>query len=57
MGRFVGNTKCCKGTKIMAIAGASGFPIAAHIESSLPHEVKLVEKTVVKRFLNKTPDL
>jgi transposase len=41
----------------MAIADASGFPIAAHIESASPHEVKLVEKTVDKRFLNKTPDL
>jgi transposase len=41
----------------MAIAYTSGFPIAAHIESASPHEVKLVEKTVGKRFLNKTPDL
>ena len=41
----------------MAIADASGFPIAADIQSASPHEVKLVEKTIDKRFLNKTPDL
>jgi len=41
----------------MAIADASGFPIAAHIESASPHEVKLAEDTIDNRFLNKTPDL
>ena len=41
----------------MAIADACGFPIAADIQSASPHEVKLVEKTIDKRFLNKTPDL
>ena len=40
----------------MAIADASGFPIAAHIESASPHEVKLVDKTVDNRFLDNTPD-
>ena len=52
-GRFVGNTKRGKGTKIMAIADASGFPVAAHIESASPHEVKLVDKTIDNRFLEK----
>ena len=55
-GRAVGNTKRGKGTKIMAIADASGFPIAAHIESASPHEVKLVDKTINNRFLDNTPD-
>jgi len=41
----------------MAIADASGLPVAAHIESASPHEVKLVEKTIDKCFLDKTPDL
>lgn len=45
-----------KGTKIMTIADASAFPVAAHIESAFPHEVKLVDKTIDKRFLNKAPD-
>jgi transposase len=40
----------------MAIADASGFPVAAHIESASPHEVKLVDKTIDNRFVNKTPD-
>ncbi len=40
----------------MAIADASGFPVAAHIESASPHEVKLVDQTIGKRFLDKTPD-
>ena len=40
----------------MAIADASGFPVAAHIESASPHEVKLVDKTIDNRFLDKTPD-
>ncbi len=39
----------------MAIADASGFPVAAHIESASPHEVKLVDQTIDNRFLNKTP--
>jgi hypothetical protein len=41
----------------MAIADASGFPIAVDIESASPHEVRLVEKTINNRFLDKTPDL
>ena len=55
-GRAVANTKRGKGTKIMAIADASGFPVAAHIENASPHEVKLVDKTIDNRFLDKTPD-
>ena len=55
-GRAVGNTKRGKGTKITAIADASGFPIAAHIESASPHEVKLVDKTIDSRFPDNTPD-
>jgi transposase len=39
----------------MAIADVSGLPIAAHIESASPHEVKLVEPTIDSRFVSKTP--
>ena len=39
----------------MAIADASGLPVAAHIESASPHEVKLVEPTIDSRFVSKTP--
>jgi len=41
----------------MAIADASGFPVAACIESASPHEVTLVDKTVDNRFLDETPKL
>ena len=40
----------------MVIADASGFPVAAHIESTSPHEVKLVDQTTYNRFMDKTPD-
>jgi transposase len=39
----------------MAIADASGLPIAAHIESASPHEVKLVEPTIDSRFVSTAP--
>ena len=40
----------------MAITDASGLPIAVDIQSASPHEVKLVESTVDKRFLRKVPE-
>jgi transposase len=40
----------------MAIADASGFPVAAHIESASPHEVKLVEATIDSAFTQYAPD-
>jgi len=39
----------------MAIADASGFPVAAHIESASPHEVKLVEETIDSGFTEYAP--
>jgi transposase len=39
----------------MAIADAAGLPIAVHIESASPHEVKLVEPTIDSSFVSKTP--
>ncbi|MCF8068248.1 MAG: IS5 family transposase [Desulfobacterales bacterium] len=52
----VGKTKRGKGTKIMAIADASGFPVAACVESASPHEVKLVEKTIDSSFTPYAPE-
>ena len=40
----------------MAIADASGFPVAAHIESASPHEVKLVEETIDSGFTQYAPN-
>ncbi|MFC1878079.1 IS5 family transposase [Thermodesulfobacteriota bacterium] len=54
-GHFVGHTKRGKGTKIMAIADASGLPVAIDIHSASPHEVKLVESTIKNRFISKLP--
>jgi transposase len=45
-GDGVGKTKRGKGTKLMAIADASGLPVALHTESAQPAEVKLVKSTV-----------
>jgi len=40
----------------MAIADTSGIPVAAHIESASPHEVKLVEATIDSGFTEYAPD-
>jgi len=40
----------------MAIADASGLPIALHVDSASPHEVKLVKKTLIGRFIVPYPE-
>ena len=40
----------------MAIADAAGLPVAAHVESASPHEVKLVEDTIDSSFTEYAPD-
>jgi transposase len=40
----------------MAIADASGLPVAIDIQSASPHEVKLVESTLNNRFIKKAPE-
>jgi transposase len=40
----------------MAIADAAGFPVAAHVESASPHEVRLVEETIDSGFTQYAPD-
>ncbi len=40
----------------MAIADASGLPVAIDIQSASPHEVRLVESTIQSRFVNQPPE-
>jgi hypothetical protein len=44
-------TKRGNGAKIMAVTDASGLPVAAHVESVLPHEIRLVEAIIESRFV------
>ena len=48
----MGKTKVGKGTKVMAVADRHGVPMAVHVDSASPHEVKLVEKTLEESFLD-----
>ena len=41
----------------MAVADGAGLPIAVCVTSASPHEVKLVEQTLEKRFIEEFPDL
>jgi len=54
-GTGVGKTKRGKGTKLMAVADGAGLPLAISIGSASPHEVKLVEETLSKRFTKEKP--
>jgi hypothetical protein len=54
-GPKVGKTKRGKGTKIMAVADRSGLPVAVYIESASPHEVKLVDSTLVEMVVPEAP--
>ena len=40
----------------MAITDAAGLPVAAHVESASPHEVKLVGATIDSSFTRYAPD-
>ena len=48
-GACVGKTKRGKGSKIMAITDRQGLPVAVHVESATPHEVRLVQATLANR--------
>jgi transposase len=54
-GTSIGTTKRGKGSKIMAIADRQGLPIAVHVESATPHEVRLVHATLADRFVRQLP--
>jgi len=51
----VGKTKRGKGTKIMAVADRHGLPVAVHVESATPHEVKLALPTLVRMVVPEGP--
>lgn len=50
-GSGIGKTKKGKGTKIMAIADASGLPLSIWAGAANTHEIKLVEKTIEAKFI------
>ena len=52
----MGITKRGKGTKLMAMADGAGFPLAISVGSAAPHEVKLVEDILQKRFISEKPE-
>ena len=52
----MGKTKRGKGTKLMAVADGTGFPIALSVGSASPHEVRLVEETLDKRLVEEKPE-
>jgi transposase len=52
----VGKTKRGKGSKIMAIADRTGFPVALYVSSATPNEVTLVERTLACRFTTAQPE-
>ena len=54
-GTGVGPTKRGKGTKLMAIADGAGLPVAIHTEAASPHEARLLEPTLEKRFTRARP--
>ena len=55
-GRIGGKTKRGKGTKLMAVAEASGLPLAVCAASASPHEVTLVQATLAASFLRERPE-
>jgi len=55
-GDGVGKTKRGKGTQIMGLTDAFGFPIAVGATSASPHEVTLVDDTLDACFLDNVPE-
>ena len=52
----MGKTKRGKGTKLMALADASGLPLAVHAASASPHELTLVEATLAASCAGEEPE-
>jgi transposase len=52
----VGTTKRGNGTKLMALADASGLPLAVQATSASPHEVTLVEATLAASCAGEEPE-
>ena len=40
----------------MAIADRQGLPVAVHVESATPYEVRLVHATLAERFVRQLPE-
>ena len=51
----MGKTKRGKGTKLMAVADRSGFPLAVYTASASPHEVSLVQATLAEVLTTEQP--
>jgi transposase len=54
-GRIGGKDQAGQGTKLMALADASGLPLAVCAASAGPHEVTLVEETLRAGFVGESP--
>lgn len=54
-GSKVGKTKRGKGTKIMALADASGLPVALYTEAASPAEVTLAPAAIAARHVQAAP--
>ena len=52
----MGTTKRGKGTKLMAVAGRTGLPVAVHTAAASPHEVTLVPATLAAGFTPERPE-
>lgn len=52
----MGKTKKGKGTKVMAITDAIGVVLSISVHSASPHEVTLVEQTLLDRFIIPHPE-
>ncbi len=52
----MGKTKRGKGTKLMALADASGIPISVCAASASGHEVTLVEEVLAASFVRERPE-
>ena len=52
----MGKTKRGKGTKLMALADASGLPLSLCAASASPHEVTLVEGVLAASLVGEEPE-
>ena len=52
----MGKTKRGKGSKVMAVADATGAGVALHLASASPHEVTLVHETLASSHVHGTPE-
>lgn len=52
----VGKATRAKDTKIISTTNASGLPVASHVESVSPHEVKLAEATIEISLVAQLPE-